>query len=317
MTGHGDPAHSHQSWLFAPPLDMPLSLHLKNGRFGSIRPRGLPAAPPYATVVPFGPGSTWQSISPLPRGTACSPLTAGGYGGGDQPGRHQGQRHLRSPPRRARLRDQVRPRHRRSGRSSRLRAEGQPFARSPQYPTSHTCISSFGQWWTAPAPERPVTPTWRRSIRRGRSTRGSSDSNPTSPFRGSRYRWPWGSRASIACRSSCPLRVGDHAARADVRADDRGRARDDRPAARSPSPGSRPRAVLSPFDVLGRGRGHPGRTDSRELRSSPRASSRAGPVPCPASPRPRPSRWPPREWCARRPSPPSRSRCRGRSRCAG
>lgn len=42
------------SWLFSPPLDMPLQLRLENGRFDSLRPRPLPAAPPCATtqVIP-------------------------------------------------------------------------------------------------------------------------------------------------------------------------------------------------------------------------------------------------------------------------
>jgi peptidase M23-like protein len=40
---------THQSWLFAPPLDMPLALRLENGRFDSLRPRRLPSAPPCAT----------------------------------------------------------------------------------------------------------------------------------------------------------------------------------------------------------------------------------------------------------------------------
>lgn len=47
---------THQSWLFAPPLDMPLTLRLENGRFGSIRPRRLQTAAPCATVVPFATG---------------------------------------------------------------------------------------------------------------------------------------------------------------------------------------------------------------------------------------------------------------------
>jgi hypothetical protein len=33
---------THQSWLFAPPLDMPLQVRLENGRFDSLRPGGSP-----------------------------------------------------------------------------------------------------------------------------------------------------------------------------------------------------------------------------------------------------------------------------------
>jgi len=35
---------THQSWLFGPPLDMPLALRLENGRFDSRRPRRRPTA---------------------------------------------------------------------------------------------------------------------------------------------------------------------------------------------------------------------------------------------------------------------------------
>ncbi len=37
---------TQQSWLFSPPLDMPMQLRLENGRFDSLRPRPLPGAPP-------------------------------------------------------------------------------------------------------------------------------------------------------------------------------------------------------------------------------------------------------------------------------
>jgi Peptidase family M23 len=45
---------THQSWLFAPPLDMPLQVRLENGRFDSLRRRRLPTAPPCTTghVIP-------------------------------------------------------------------------------------------------------------------------------------------------------------------------------------------------------------------------------------------------------------------------
>jgi hypothetical protein len=39
-----------QSWLFVPPLDLPLALRLENGRFGALRPKPLPAPPPCATT---------------------------------------------------------------------------------------------------------------------------------------------------------------------------------------------------------------------------------------------------------------------------
>jgi Peptidase family M23 len=45
---------THQSWLFSPPLEQPLELHLENGRFDSLRPRQLRFVPPCATtqVIP-------------------------------------------------------------------------------------------------------------------------------------------------------------------------------------------------------------------------------------------------------------------------
>jgi hypothetical protein len=45
-----------QSWLFVPPLDLPLSLRLEDGRFGALRPKSLPGPPPCATsqVIPAG-----------------------------------------------------------------------------------------------------------------------------------------------------------------------------------------------------------------------------------------------------------------------
>jgi hypothetical protein len=45
---------THQSWLFSPPLELPLRPRLENGRFDSLRPRTLPAPPPCTTtqVVP-------------------------------------------------------------------------------------------------------------------------------------------------------------------------------------------------------------------------------------------------------------------------
>jgi murein DD-endopeptidase MepM/ murein hydrolase activator NlpD len=45
---------THQSWLFSPPLEMPLQPRLENGRFDSLRRRELPAAPQCTTtqVVP-------------------------------------------------------------------------------------------------------------------------------------------------------------------------------------------------------------------------------------------------------------------------
>ena len=42
-------AVTHQSWLFSPPLELPLQARLENGRFDSLRPRPLAAAPPCAT----------------------------------------------------------------------------------------------------------------------------------------------------------------------------------------------------------------------------------------------------------------------------
>ena len=41
---------THQSWLFSPPLDMPLQARLENGRFDSLRPRPLPTVPLCATT---------------------------------------------------------------------------------------------------------------------------------------------------------------------------------------------------------------------------------------------------------------------------
>jgi hypothetical protein len=38
-----------QSWLFVPPLDLPLTLRAENGRFGALRPSPLPEVPPCAT----------------------------------------------------------------------------------------------------------------------------------------------------------------------------------------------------------------------------------------------------------------------------
>ena len=37
---------THQSWLFSPPLELPLRPRLENGRFDSLRPRALPGPPP-------------------------------------------------------------------------------------------------------------------------------------------------------------------------------------------------------------------------------------------------------------------------------
>jgi hypothetical protein len=41
---------SHQSWLFSPPLELPLQLRLENGRFDSLRRRELPTVPPCSTT---------------------------------------------------------------------------------------------------------------------------------------------------------------------------------------------------------------------------------------------------------------------------
>lgn len=45
---------THQSWLFSPPLELPLQLRLESGRFDSLRRRQLPTAPPCTTtqVIP-------------------------------------------------------------------------------------------------------------------------------------------------------------------------------------------------------------------------------------------------------------------------
>jgi hypothetical protein len=45
---------SHQSWLFSPPLELPLQLRVENGRFDSLRRRELPRVPPCSTtqVIP-------------------------------------------------------------------------------------------------------------------------------------------------------------------------------------------------------------------------------------------------------------------------
>ena len=40
---------THHSWIFTPPLDMPLALRTANGRFDSLRPQGLGGRPPCAT----------------------------------------------------------------------------------------------------------------------------------------------------------------------------------------------------------------------------------------------------------------------------
>jgi hypothetical protein len=52
---------THQDWLLLPPLDMPLTLRLENGRFDSLRPNALPGEPPCATTqtaanLPHNPG---------------------------------------------------------------------------------------------------------------------------------------------------------------------------------------------------------------------------------------------------------------------
>jgi Peptidase family M23 len=43
-----------QAWQFVPPLDLPLTLRLENGRFGALRPKALEVSPPCATaqVIP-------------------------------------------------------------------------------------------------------------------------------------------------------------------------------------------------------------------------------------------------------------------------
>jgi murein DD-endopeptidase MepM/ murein hydrolase activator NlpD len=43
-----------QSWLFVPPLDLPLTFRHANGRFGSLRPKPLPGPPPCTTrqIIP-------------------------------------------------------------------------------------------------------------------------------------------------------------------------------------------------------------------------------------------------------------------------
>jgi hypothetical protein len=45
---------THHSWLFSPPLELPLRPRLENGRFDSLRPRALPRPPRCTTtqVVP-------------------------------------------------------------------------------------------------------------------------------------------------------------------------------------------------------------------------------------------------------------------------
>lgn len=52
---------THQSWLFAPPLDMPLQVRLENRRFDSLRRRRLPTAPPCTTghVIPSRHSAFW------------------------------------------------------------------------------------------------------------------------------------------------------------------------------------------------------------------------------------------------------------------
>ena len=37
-------------WLFVPPLELPLTLRIENGRFGALRPKPLPQPPPCATT---------------------------------------------------------------------------------------------------------------------------------------------------------------------------------------------------------------------------------------------------------------------------
>jgi Peptidase family M23 len=43
-------------WLFVPPLELPLTLRIENGRFGALRPKPLPRQPPCATTqfIPAG-----------------------------------------------------------------------------------------------------------------------------------------------------------------------------------------------------------------------------------------------------------------------
>ena len=45
---------THHSWIFSPPLDMPLALRTANGRFDSLRPYGIGGRPPCETtqVIP-------------------------------------------------------------------------------------------------------------------------------------------------------------------------------------------------------------------------------------------------------------------------
>ena len=43
------------SWLFVPPLELPLTLRIENGRFGSLRPKPLPQQPPPCATTQFIP----------------------------------------------------------------------------------------------------------------------------------------------------------------------------------------------------------------------------------------------------------------------
>ena len=80
-----------QSWLFVPPLDLPLALRLENGRFGALRRSHCPArrralprrsSPPMtratrpAPTCPSAIRSTRRSTSRLPPATASSRRTA-------------------------------------------------------------------------------------------------------------------------------------------------------------------------------------------------------------------------------------------------
>jgi hypothetical protein len=59
------------SWLFVPPLELPLTLRLENGRFGALRPKPLPQPPPCATTqfIPAGdPRNPTLLTRPFPAG---------------------------------------------------------------------------------------------------------------------------------------------------------------------------------------------------------------------------------------------------------
>ena len=233
---------THQSWLFSPPLELPLQPRLENGRFDSLRRRplaGVPECNSTQVILAGDPANPTdrdvyffnrlhQAVDLASEAGNC---VYAAYSGRIvkvevQPGGDTANVSIDHHPRGLGFVTNYNHITEVQVAEGDFVGAGEPFAQVSGVPDDPTLTSSSGRSSIAriPAMIRQATATWCRSTRLGRSTRGSAARRRRAgprPADSARRRGDASQHRPLLLRA---VRGGDHAARAHVRADDRRRA---------------------------------------------------------------------------------------------